>query len=233
LIASIGCNSTTHKQSNNIYKNVANVVSILGVLPLCLLFQEGGIQYLIPLIVYNNVMDDLDGILAARLNIRSRFGAALDNVCDSISHSILMMFVGIHFGGLCIAASLIGVTAIVWRGVARLDPEQSTGTGSPTNELVRHVFFVLVLAEIFGFGAEPYLIVVFLLHTVSMHVPYKLHYLIRSMTKSHLAISLVNVALILTWLVPNTAPVIATCFMISYLYSLVAAFLQRDQIRPV
>ncbi len=52
-----------------IYKNLANAVSILGVLPLCLLFVADGYRYLIPLIVYNNIMDDLDGILAAKLNI--------------------------------------------------------------------------------------------------------------------------------------------------------------------
>ena len=50
-------------QKNIVIKNAANVVSILGVLPLCILFWEHGYQYLIPLIVYNNFMDDLDGRL--------------------------------------------------------------------------------------------------------------------------------------------------------------------------
>ena len=63
-----------------IFKNLANAVSILGVLPICILFHEGGFQYLIPLIIYNNVMDDLDGILAGKLNIRSGVGATMDNV---------------------------------------------------------------------------------------------------------------------------------------------------------
>ncbi|MGY8768112.1 MAG: hypothetical protein ACKVH8_06755 [Pirellulales bacterium] len=42
-----------------VYKNLANVVSILGVLPIALLFLEDGYQYLVPLIIYNNIMDDL------------------------------------------------------------------------------------------------------------------------------------------------------------------------------
>jgi phosphatidylglycerophosphate synthase len=215
------------KSTNLIYRNLANAVSILGVLPLCLLFREGGYQFLIPLIIYNNVMDDLDGILAAQLNIRSEFGAILDNVCDSIAHSIVVMVVGIHFGGICAAVSLIGVTAMVLRGVSRLDPGRAAGTGSPTNELIRHMLFILLLAQSFDFNAAPYLTMAFLLHTVSMHVPYKLPYLIRSMTKSAPAIGLVNVALLVAWLAPSIAPLIASFFIISYSYSLLTALLQR------
>ena len=73
-----------------IYRNLANIASLLGVLPLVLLFQEDGYRYLIPLIIFNNVMDDLDGVLAAKLDIRSRFGANLDNVCDAVAHGTLV-----------------------------------------------------------------------------------------------------------------------------------------------
>jgi len=55
-------------QRNIVLGNLANIVSILGVLPICILFGEHAYQYLIPLIFYNNVMDDLDGVLAAKLN---------------------------------------------------------------------------------------------------------------------------------------------------------------------
>ena len=164
-----------------IFKNLANAVSILGVLPICILFHEGGFQYLIPLIIYNNVMDDLDGILAGKLNIRSGVGATMDNVCDAIAHSIFVMVVGMYFGGICVAASLIGATAIVLRIVIRLDPGPAKNAGSPTNELIRHLFFVLVLAQLFELSAAPYVIVVFLLHAVSMLIPYKMPYLLRSM----------------------------------------------------
>ncbi len=58
-----------------LFKNIANIVSILGVAPLALLYLDNGYQYLLPLIVFNNIMDDLDGILATKLNIKSRFGA--------------------------------------------------------------------------------------------------------------------------------------------------------------
>ena len=87
-------------QGNVIYRNLANATSILGVLPLVLLFLDDGYRYLIPLIIFNNVMDDLDGILATRLNIRSRFGGDLDNVCDAVAHTILVLAVGAHFGEL-------------------------------------------------------------------------------------------------------------------------------------
>jgi phosphatidylserine synthase len=217
-----------HKLNHLIVKNLANAVSILGVIPLCILFRDGGYQYLIPLMIYNNVMDDLDGILAAKLNIRSDFGACLDNVCDAIAHSIFVMVVGMHFGGACAVASLVGATAIVLRSVKRLDPRITTAAGSPTNELIRHIFFVLVLTHVLEINATPYLIVAFLLHGASMLVPYRLPFLIRSNTKSPFAIGLVNVALLVAWLVPVIAPVIAACFVIPYLYSLLVALIRRD-----
>jgi len=202
-----------------IYNNAANIVSVLGVLPLCILFVDGGYKYIIPLIIYNNIMDDLDGILAIKMNIKSNFGAILDNLCDGISHCIFVMVVGMHFGGISVLASLIAVVSIMLRVVSRLVPSAVTGTGSPTNELIRHMMFVLLLAPLFDLNAAPFLIVVFTIHAVSMLVPYEMPYLIRSITKSATAIGLVNVALLIAWLVPFATPVIATCFILTYLYS--------------
>jgi phosphatidylglycerophosphate synthase len=202
-----------------VYRNLANAASILGVLPLYLLFGESGGEYLIPLIIYCNVMDDLDGILAAKLNIRSDFGARLDNVCDSVSHSIILMFVGMRFGGLCSAAALVAIAIVILRSVSRLDPKAIPGTGSPTNELIRHTFFILLLSELFGFDSAPYLIVAFAFNGVTMALPWKLPFMIRGMTKSASAISLVNVALLVAWLVPVALPVIAAAFVGTYLYS--------------
>lgn len=205
-----------------IYNNAANIVSILGVLPLSILFLEGGYQYLIPLIIYNNIMDDLDGILAVKMNIKSTFGATLDNLCDGISHSIIILTVGMNFGGTCAAASLIAVTSLMIRVVSRLNPSSTvSGAGSPTNELIRHIFFVLMLASLFDLNAAPLLIIVFTLNALSMLVPYQMPYLIRSITKSATAIGLVNVSLVIAWLIPSSTPFIAAAFLISFLYSLI------------
>ncbi len=210
-----------------VYKNLANVASIIGILPVAILFLKDGYQYLIPLIVYNNIMDDLDGILAVKLNIKSQFGAILDNVCDAVAHAVFVMVVAMHVwtdqggvcGGVCAAAGLVAAMALVLRVVSRLDPAAVAGTGSPTNELVRHMFFILLLAQIFGFASAPPLIAVFVLHTVSMLLPYRMPWLIRSLTKSATAISLVNVSLVVAWLVPYATPPIAAAFLLSYLLS--------------
>jgi phosphatidylserine synthase len=209
-----------------VYKNLANVVSILGVVPVAILFVKDGYQYLIPLIVYNNVMDDLDGILAAKLNIKSQFGAILDNVCDAIAHTVFVMVVGMQVwtdqggvcGGVCAALSLVAATSLVLRVVSRLDPAAVTGTGSPTNELARHMLFILLLSQIFDFARAPLLIAAFVLHTVSMLVPYRMPWLIRSLTKSATAIGLLNVSLVVAWLVSYAPPLIAATFV-----SLIAA----------
>ncbi len=210
-----------------VYRNLANIVSILGVLPIAILFMKDGYGYLIPLIVYNNIMDDLDGILAVKLNIKSPFGAVLDNVCDAVAHTVFVMVVGMQVwtdqggvcGGVCAVLSLVAASSLVLRVVSRLDPAAVTGTGSPTNELVRHMFFILLLSQIFGFASAPLLIAVFALHAVSLLAPFRMPWMMRSLTKSATAIVLLNVSLVVAWLVPYAAPLIAASFLLSYLLS--------------
>ncbi len=208
-------------QGNFLYRNLANVVSILGVLPLALLFLEEGYRYLIPLIIFNNAMDDLDGILAAKLHIRSRFGADLDNVCDAIAHGIFVLAVGAHFGGLTLMVSLIATASIILRVTSRLNPDVVTGGGSPTNELMRHMLFILLLAQMYDVEPGVFLATIFLLHSVTMIMPIKLPVLIRGLAKNATATILVNVALVTAWLIPAVAPPIAAAFITTYLYSFV------------
>lgn len=209
-----------------IYKNIPNFVSILGILPLALLFIDNGYQYLIPLIIYNNIMDDFDGILARKLKLKSDFGARLDNVGDAVSHTLFVMVIGMHYGLISGVISLIAVTAILIRVVSRLT--SSDETGSPTNELIRHLFFTLLLAELFGFNPVLSLITVFLINTISMILPYQMPYMIRSQAKTAFTICMVNVVLITAWLIPYTTPVIAGCFIIAYLYSFVIALRKKQ-----
>ncbi len=212
-----------------IYRNIPNIVTILGVLPLALLFSEQGYQYLIPLIVYNNIMDDLDGILAAKLKLKSDFGANLDNVCDAVSHTLFVMAIGMHYGLVCGLISVVAIAAILIRVVLRLDSSNEKGTGSPTNELIRHVFFVLLLSDMFSFNPVLLLIAIFLLNTVSMHIPYPMPYMIRSQAKTATLVVIVNILLISAWLFPYALPIIAGCFFSAYLYSFINIFLGTNQ----
>ncbi len=208
-------------QGNFIYRNLANVTSILGVLPLVALFLEDGYRYLIPLIIFNNIMDDLDGVLAAKLNIRSRFGADLDNVCDAVAHVALALAVGAHFGGLVLMVSMIAAASVILRATSRLNPDGATGGGSPTNELMRHMLFVLLLTQMFDVDPGLYLVLIFLLNAITMAVPFKLTLLIRGLAKTATAVTFVNVALVAAWLIPTVTPLIATTFFTTYLYSFV------------
>ncbi|MCZ6526416.1 MAG: hypothetical protein O6928_07690 [Gammaproteobacteria bacterium] len=212
---------TETPQRNFLYRNLANATSILGVLPMVLLFLDGGYRYLLPLIIFNNVMDDLDGILAAKLDIRSRFGADLDNLCDAVAHVALTLAVGAHFGGMVLVFSMVAAASIILRVASRLDPETVSGSGSPTNELMRHLLFTLLLVQTLGLEPELVLMIVFLLHSVSMLVPYKMSALIRAQTKSATAVGMVNVALLAAWLVPIMTLPVATAFIVTYLYSFV------------
>lgn len=203
-----------------LYRNLPNAVSLLGVLPLALLATEGGALYLIPLMIYNNIMDDLDGQLAVKLGLKSDFGAALDNVCDAVAHVIFVMFVGMMHGPACMAFSIVAVGTILLRVTFRVAPPPRRSGGSPTNELMRHIILVLTATAALGWSASPFLIAVFTLNAVSMLVPYPLPHMIRSRTTSAAGIALVSVALLVAWLVPVTAPVIALGFGLPYLYSL-------------
>ena len=79
----------------------------------------------------------------------------------------------------------------------------------PQNELVRHVFFILLLSEHFAFDGTPYLVIAFVLNTISMSLPRPLPFMIRRLTKSATAVTLVNVSLLLAWLLPVALPIIA------------------------
>ena len=202
-----------------IYRNIPNIVSILGVLPLCILLRENAFVFLCPLIVFNNVLDDLDGVLAKKLGLRSDFGAALDNVCDAVAHVLIAMVVGTHYGGVVLAAALLSAVAILVRVVQRLAPATATATGTPTNELMRHLLLLTILQQSFGFDITPYLVAAYLLNSASMLVPFAMPHLLRSMAKSATPILAVNLALALACFVPVTAPFIAAAFFGTYLYS--------------
>ena len=208
-------------RANFLYRNLANATSLLGVLPLVVLFLDDGYRFVIALLLFNNCLDALEGVLAARLNIKTRFGADLDNVCDAVAHAILTLAVGAHFGGLVMVASAIAAGAILLRVVGRLDPRAIEGIGSQPNELMRRLLFTLQLAGQFDFSPAYILIAVYLVHAVSMLVPHPMPHPIIDRAKSAKALGLVNGALVIAWLVPVTTPVITATFVAAYIYSFI------------
>ena len=110
--------------------------------------------------------------------------------------------------------------------VSRLEPGRATGGGSPTNELMRHLLFAVLLAPTLDFDPELVLIPVFLLHSVSMLVPYRMPALIRAQAKSATAVGLVNVALLAAWLTPVVALPVVAAFTATYLYSFIVGATQ-------
>ncbi len=111
---------------NGIYRHLPNIVSILGVLPLGFLLLDEGCVYLCGLIVFNNIMDDLDGILAKKLRLCSDFGGRFDNVCDAVAHVLIALVVGAHYRGVVLAFSLLAAAAILVRVVQRLGPSPAS-----------------------------------------------------------------------------------------------------------
>ncbi len=210
---------TAKRWASGVYRNLPNIVSVLGVLPLSLLLLDDGFSYLPALIVYNNFMDDLDGILARELHLSSDFGARLDNLADAVSHILVSLVVGAHYGGIVLVFSAVAAVAILIRVVQRLDPSAVYGTGTPTNELMRHLLLLVVLQNELDLDITAYLVAVFAVNAVTMLVPFSMPHLIRARTKSVIAIVAVNLALATAWLAPAAAPFIAAAFFGTYLYS--------------
>ena len=210
------------KRPGVVYRNIANAVSILGIIPLPLLLLDNGYAFVIPLLIYNNIMDELDGILAVKLGIQSEFGCILDNICDGLAHAVFVMVIAMHHGLVCGAVSVVAVITIQLRVVSPL--RNGSASGSPTNELIRHMLFILLLgkAYAFDFDATPFLIVAFILHAISMITPLPMPYLLRSMTKSAFAIAMVNLALLSAWLLPISTSVVAAFFFVTYALSFTA-----------
>ena len=171
-------------------------------------------------------MDDLDGLLARKLNIRSRFGADLDNVCDAVVHISFALAVGAHFGSLLIAASAIAASTILIRSVTRLNPKVTKGTGSQTNELMRHILFALLLAGQFDFSPEYILITVFLIHSISMVAPHPMPQPIIDRANTAVTLGLINAALLAAWLFPIVTLLVATAFLSAYLYGLIVGLVE-------
>jgi phosphatidylglycerophosphate synthase len=205
-----------------LYRKLPNIISILGVLPLCILLLDDGFAYLCALIVFNNIMDDLDGLLAKKLKLCSNFGASLDNVGDAVAHILIAMVVGAHYGGIVLAFSLLAAIAILIRVTQRVAPAPAGSTGTATNELMRHLLLLSIVQGLYGFDIPAYLSAVFVLNAVSMLVPFAMPHLVRSRAKSASTVVLVNIVLICAWLIPTTAPFIAAAFFGMYLYSFAA-----------
>lgn len=202
------------------HKNLANCISIIGVVPLGLLLLDNGFVYILPLIIFNNIMDDLDGIVAKKLRIGSEFGGNLDNVCDAVAHVLITLAVGAHFGGAVFFISMIAAAALILRVTSRVAPNAPPGIGSPTNELMRHLLLALLFIQHSGVDPGYILIPLMLLHSVSMLAPFRMPALIRARTKTVLAVGLVNLSLVLAYLVPATTNIIAIAFIGTFLYAL-------------
>jgi phosphatidylglycerophosphate synthase len=213
----------------SIFQNIPNTVSILGVLPLALLFTENGFIYIIPLIVFNNIMDDLDGILARELKLQSEFGARMDNLADSVAHTLFIFAIGSQFGLWTLLFGLLPVSAFMIRSVSRLG--NAKGGGSPTNELIRHLLFVLVLSEIITFNISLVIILLYLAHTITMLWELPMPHLIRSWAKSSFLIALVNTSLIMVWIAPDTVYYVGGAFLITYVISASSALFRDRKVK--
>ena len=86
---------------------------------------------------------------------------------------------------------------------------------------MRHTLFVLLLTKMLNVDPGYYLVLIFILHSVTMIVPFKLKVLIRRLAKTATAVAFVNVALVAAWLIPAVSPLIAAAFITTYLYSFI------------
>jgi phosphatidylserine synthase len=206
-----------------IYRNLPNAASVLGVAPLGLVFAEDGRRLLPWLILYNNFMDDLDGTLARTLDLRSEFGGTLDNLCDTAAHILLAFAVGGCYGAPAVAAAAVAATAILVRMATRISLGPRATNGSTTNELMRHLLFLLLLDRAYQVDVSTLVVITLLAHAMTMVAPFPMPYLLRTMATTTAPILLINVALVGASLLPGAIVPVATAFWASYLVTLVVS----------
>ncbi len=117
-------------------------------------------------------------------------------------------------------------TQILLRTTARVDPSSDAGGGTPTNELMRHILFVVVLARTYDFDPAWALSAVFVLNSFSMLAPFEMPHLVRSRATTATRVAILNLALLVAWLIPHAVAIIAAPFFATYLYSLVVGMLR-------
>ena len=83
----------------------------------------------------------------------------------------------------------------------------------------------------YGFDVNAFLIVAFILNSMSMLVPFAMPHLVRSRAKSVVTVLLVNAALVLAWGSPDTVPFVAAAFFGTYIYSFAVGGLRWLQSR--
>ena len=101
--------------------------------------------------------------------------------------------------------ALFPSAAILLRIVSRLVATKTHCVGTPTNELMRHILFTIVLANYFDFDPKASLIIVFILNSISMLLQYPMPNLICNKVNSSVKMWLFNVSLLAVWLLPAIA----------------------------
>ncbi len=204
------------------YRNIANLISLLGIAPLLLLLLPEGLSWIPWVIVLNNIADDLDGLVAGWLNIRSQFGAHLDNVCDAVVHGGIVMVLASSLAPIGLTIGFLAACSVVIRSTRRLSPNSSPG-GSPTNELMRHCLLAMIMADLGWISASLVLPVIFLLHAISMQLTENMPWMIRSLARSPAQIIMLNIILLALvaypapWLVGLTTLIITGGYILSFI----------------
>jgi hypothetical protein len=127
--------------------------------------------------------------------------------------------VGTYFGGALTVISLIAAFSIVLRTAARIDPNSISDQGTQTNELLRHIMFILLIGEMTGLNLVPILTTIFLMNSISMLLPTRFPFMLVHYAKTPVSMMWFNISLILAyWFQPLTY-LIGAAFFITYIYS--------------
>ena len=145
-----------------------------------------------------------------------------DNLAVGAVNSVNHEFMGLRGRHVIVYT---GAGSILVRVVMRLNPKVTNEKGSQTNELMRHMLFALLLAGQFDFSPQFVLIAVFLIHSVTMLLPYPMPHPIIDRAKTAVPLGLVNVALLAAWLLPIATPAVTTAFVAAYLYSFIVGWI--------
>jgi phosphatidylserine synthase len=206
--------------------HIANVITLLGVVPAILLLDPDFRIHLTILVLIAIFADDIDGMIARGLNTTSDFGRHLDLLCDCAVHVIIVFVICQEYNLPTRIAAILASIAMIIRLALSASRQDRKGYGITTNEYVVYLFLVRISDNYFSVDLTAAVICITALVFVSLNIRCKITTL-RRVLDGGIGLLIFDAFLVLAIVVPMVAVAILLITLILHIYSLCRALAQH------
>lgn len=209
--------------------HIANVVTLLGVVPAMLLLDPDFRIHLSILVLITILADDIDGMIARGLNTTSDFGRHLDLVSDCASHVIIVIVISQEYNLPVRILAILASIAMITRLSLSASSHQTKGHGVTTNEYVVYLFLIRTVDNHFSIDLTAAVICITVLVLVSLNIPCRIT-TPRRVLDGGVGLLVFDAFLVLASIVPVIAVAILLITLILHIYSLCRALARMSLI---